>query len=85
MNIEKLLGYVNDIERYAKDLSAVSVGYSMSMKQIADGIRELIETEQRTFTELKERISNDIGDVSDKDIEFIVNKYRETLERLAKW
>ena len=85
MNIEKLLGYVNDIERYAKDLSAVSVGYSMSMKQIADGIRELIETEQKTFSELKEKISNDIGDVSDKDIEFIVNKYHETLERLAKW
>lgn len=85
MNIEKLLGYVNDIERYAKDLSAVSVGYSMSMKQIADGIRELIETEQKTFSELKEKISDDIGDVSDKDIEFIVNKYHETLERLAKW
>ena len=84
MNIEKLLGYVNDIERYAKDLSAVSVGYSMSMKQIADGIRELIETEQKTFLELKEKIGNDIGDISDKDIEFIVNKYHETLERLAK-
>lgn len=85
MNIEKLLGYVNDIERYAKDLSAVSVGYSMSMKQIADGIRELIETEQKTFSELKEKIGNDIGVVSDKDIEFIVNKYHETLEKLAKW
>ena len=84
MNIEKLLGYVNDIERYAKDLSAVSVGYSMSMKQIADGIRELIEIEQKTFSELKEKISDDIGDVSDKDIEFIVNKYHETLERLAE-
>lgn len=85
MNIERLLGYVNDIERYAKDLSAVSVGYSMSMKQIADGIRELIETEQKTFSELKEKIGNDIGVVSDKDIEFIVNKYHETLEKLAKW
>lgn len=85
MNIEKLLGYVSDIERYAKDLSAVSVGYSMSMKQIADGIRELIETEQKTFSELKEKIGNDIGVVSDQDIEFIVNKYHETLERLAKW
>lgn len=46
MNIEKLLGYVNDIERYANDLRTVSIGYSMSLKNVAEGIREIIETSE---------------------------------------
>lgn len=51
MNLEKLLGYVESIERYANDLKSVSFGYSKSLMNIAEGIRDIIEVEQQSILE----------------------------------